>query len=70
MNLDEARAIGAKPYRKSTPVLEEAVDVLGKLGNDESDQYLIDDIDDELGRREDIEPPYDTPSLDLPTYGA
>jgi len=75
MTLDRARAIGANPFRKSSAVLDAAIDMLTSQGNDESDEHLIEAILDEVSKREDVEPPYDTPSLgdrgiDLPTYGA
>jgi len=75
MTLDEARKIAARPHKQPTATLEKVVDVLSTLGNDESDQHLTDDVQDELDRRDDVEPHDDTPSLqdrgiDLPTYGA
>ena len=69
MTIAEARKIAANPYRKPTPTLEQAREVLAQ-SPEETDDYLSQDVDEELSRREDVETPYDTPSLDLPTYGA
>jgi hypothetical protein len=76
MTIDEARAIGRAPARRTDDELAAAADVLEDLDDDdtldlrlaiEREQDARAD-DDEAGRARGGHD--DTPSLDLPTYGA
>ena len=69
MTLDEARTIAKQSPRITTKDLDLALVVLTN-SDDDADEQLADVLYDERDRRDADEPPYDTPSLDLPTYGA
>lgn len=70
IDLDEARAVAKRGPKISTDDLNYAIKTLSALGVNDDDDMLVDDLYDEQGRREDEQPHDDTPSLDLPTYGA
>jgi hypothetical protein len=70
IDLEEARAIAKRLPKISTSDLDYAVEVLAESGDGDDDDALVELLTDERERREDDEPHDDTPSLDLPTYGA
>ena len=74
LTLEQARTIGRAPAKAADMDLELADDVLAE-SDDDADLDLRVAIDRELDARSDDDPLVrverdDTPSLDLPTYGA